>query len=232
MKNLTFVLPFFFISFVFSSCNSKEENDQTYEAIATVLVTGNNPLFELDNKSVLYCATAVTADTSNAISSGDRVLLYYTLGDTTIVPTKVYYPITLKGYTKVTIKNFVTVQADSSDSYGNASLMGLNLVGISKNYLNAVFYSYLSISGKNTFELVRMKKYENNTTQDTIPKIYFELRHNTDNLNTNYYYLRSFSFVLSPLSAEFPLATKFNINLKLVTGNTQSSLDMVYVPDK
>lgn len=233
MKNLILALPLVLIAIGFSSCNSKDESSvQIYQSIATVLINGNNPLFQLDDKSVLYCTTAVTEDTSNIITAGDRVFLYYTLGDTTIVPTHVYYPITLKGYTKVTIKDFVTVQPDSADVYANGSLMSINMVGISKNYLNAVFCAYLSISGKNTYELVRMKKYENNKTQDPVPQIYFELRHNTDNLNTNYYFLKAFSFELSPLYEEFPLATKFNINLKFITGSHQSFLDMVYVPEK
>jgi hypothetical protein len=232
MRNFILTLSFGLFVFCTSSClneNSGNSSAQYYETMAKVTQTGSFPSFKTDDGITLYSAVAVSSKISDSIKLGDRLFLQFSYGDTTSI-TANNYPIAINGYGTVTIKDFVTVGVDSTDTYENQQLQGADLFWITKNYFNLVFRTYLSLSAINTYELVRMKGNESNALTDTVPKIYFELRHNTPAVNINYYNIKIFSFDLSPLYKEFPKATKFQLNLKWALEGTHAA-NYVYVPD-
>jgi hypothetical protein len=231
MRNFILTLSFGLFVFCTSSCLNENTGNSiaNYETMVTVTQTGSCPSFKADNGATLYTTVAVSSKISDSIKLGDRLFLQFSYGDTTSI-TANNYPIVINDYGTVTIKKFVTVDADSTDTYDNQQLQGVDLFWITKNYFNLVFRTYLSLSSINTYELVRMKGNESNALTDTVPKIYFELRHNTPAVNINYYNIKIFSFDLSPLYKEFPKATKFDLNLKWVLEGAHS-IDYTYVPD-
>ena len=229
-----FILTLSFVLFVFctSSClkeNTGYSSTQYYETMATVSATGSYPSFKTDYGTTLYCTVAVSSSISDSLKMGDRLFIKFEYGDTSSI-TSNNYPIVINDFGTATIKDFVAVDSDSTDIYENQELEGVDLFWITKNYFNMVFRTYLSLSTTNTYELVRMKGNESNADTATVPRIYFELRHNTPVVNTSYYNIKIFSFYLSPLYKEFPKATKFDLNLKWVLDGTHS-IDYTYVPD-
>jgi len=233
MRNFILTLSFGLFVFCTSSClneNSGNSSTQNYETMVKVTQTGSFPSFKTDDGITLYTTVAVSSKISDSIKLGDRLFLQFSYGDTTSI-TANNYPIVINDYGTVTIKDFVTVGVDSTDTYDNQQLQGADLFWITNNYFNLVFRTYLSLSAINTYELVRMKGNESNAVTDTVPKIFFEIRHNTPAVNTNYYNIKIFSFDLSPLYKEFPKATKFQLNLKWVLEGTHSA-NYIYVPNK
>jgi len=214
------------------SCNDlKESNSVTYfETIASVAMAGDYPSFKTDEGNTLNCSNKIETDTGSVLKVGERIYIYYTLGDTTVHVPKTY-PIELYRFGKAKIKNFVTVKKDSIDSYYNQQIKSIYRFWIGGDYFNMMFYTYSPVTSVNSYELVRMMKNENNTVLDTVPKVSLELRHNTSAISYLSYNLNIFCFDLSPLTTDFPVATKIKINLKWLDVNNGSlTYNFVYVP--
>mgnify|MGYP001343412376 CR=1 FL=1 len=229
MKKLTFILPLIFLMLAtFSSCNLGDESDNTYNylSMATVVSGGYYPFFKTDVGEVLKCSNIVESD--SGFNVGDRYYLSFSIGDSVPSDASVY-PITLNSYVKVKAKNFVTVEKDSVDIYKNKQVGSAYNFFISGNYMNMIFYAYTPLTSRGTFELVRYKKNESNNSQDTIPTIYFELRHNTDETSSSAT-LRLFSYELNPLTSNFPMATKFKIYLTWYSVSGTQTCEFTYIP--
>jgi len=229
MKRLTFIYPLIFLLFVtISSCNweDKTENAYNYALMATVISGGDYPFFRTDVGEILECSNIVENDSS--FNVGDRYYLYFSMVDTVSADAYIF-PITLNSYKKVKTRDFVTVEKDSADIYKNKQLGSSSNFFISGNYMNMIFYAYVPLTSTSTFELIRYKKNESNTALDTMPTISFELRHNTEETSSTPT-LRLFSYELSPLTFEFPMATKFKIDLTWYSVSSTQTYEFTYTP--
>jgi len=235
MKKLTFALFLTILALTVSSCLNKDnDSDVTniYEGMATVTSADEYPSFITDNGYKLDCSNEVSIDTGAVFVVGERVFLSYAFGDTTTHAAKVY-PIVLKSFGKVDVKSYVSLEKGATDIYENQTLYSYTYFWTSGNYFNAVFYAFKPLSSTNSFELVRVKDNETCTAQDTLPTISLELRHNTSTVSDYYYYLQVYSFDLSTLVTEFPLAKRFKIDFSwkdLRNGST--SVDLTFDPHK
>ncbi|MCE5174878.1 MAG: NigD-like C-terminal domain-containing protein [Bacteroidales bacterium] len=229
MKRLTFIFPLIFLMFAtFPSCNLGDESDNTYNYLrmVTVVSGGDYPFFKTDVGEVLKCSNIVEND--SGFNVGDRYYLSFSMVDTVAADAYIF-PITYISSAKVKTRNFVTVEKDSADIYKNKQLGSAYNFFISGNYMNMIFYAYVPLTSKSTFELVRYKKNESNKSQDTIPTIYFELRHNTEETSSSPT-LRLFSYELSPLTSDFPMATKFRIYLIWYSISGTQTCEFIYTP--
>jgi len=192
------------------SCLDMGDEDQTqyYLSWATVSSNDETPDFLADCDWTLN-ASNYFSDT--IFDVGDRAFIRFSFDDTTYNSDDTY-PITLVNYYKATIKDFVTIEADSDDIYEEQDFYTIINIDISKGYLNAAICPYESYSTVNTIELVRFKGDEPGSQAVDTPTVYMELRHNTAAVNTNYYYVKAFCFDLSPLKDEFPDAEAFKIH--------------------
>jgi len=236
MKKWILALPLVVLALISTSC-LKHDNEtpiKFYETMATVISADEYPSFQSDNGTIYNCTNSIKSDTSVPFKNGERFFLRFAFEDTIGHLPKIY-PIVLYNFGKVTIKDFVTIQKDSTDSYASKSLHSIYFIWTSGDYFNAAFRSFVSFSTRNTFELVRVLKNENNLPGNTVPGIYLELRHNTDTINTMYYEsrLKLFSFNLNKLLTEFPAATQFKLHLKWIEGTTgiAKSYDLDYIPN-
>jgi hypothetical protein len=93
-----------------------------------------------------------------------------------------------------------------------------------------VIRTYQVSGDLNTCELVRIKEKETNTQSGTFPTLYFEIRHNALTTYDQYYNLRLFSFDLSPLKTEFPVADSIKINLSWNDASASENYDFIYTP--
>ena len=194
-----------------SSCvNLGDDNNvvRDYMCMVTVTTGGVSPVFQLDEGSLLTSETTQPADT---FVIGERYFIDFLLGDT-INHGVGTYPIRLVGYGKTVIKNMIELPKDSTDKWGNKPITYL-YPSFSGHYFNAFFASYAGISDPNTFEFIRMKVDEHTTPTDTVPNLFFQLRHNVEYVSTGYVFDRYYSFDLSGLSTEFPNARKFKIKV-------------------
>lgn len=226
-------MPLIILVFGVCSCTNLDyEEDQTeyFEEIAVVTSAGYSPSFLTDYGLTLNCSNVLTSDTF--FNSGERVFVQFSYGDTIGHAPKVY-PINLTNSWRVTIKDFVSLEPDSVDLFANTEFQSVYNLWFSGNYFNMIFGTFYATSSPNTCELIRMKESENNTSQDTAPSLFFELRHNVVTVNASRYNVKVYSFDLSPLNEEFPSATLFKINLKWVeAANSRfQSYDFEYEPD-
>lgn len=229
MKKLIFVLPLMALILATISCNNFDDKEETkyYETMGTVLTGGDYPSFRTDNGVLLNCSTIVKTD--SVFTPGERYYLYYTIGDTTTHAPKTY-PIELHSFGRAIVKNFAVIEKDSSDIYYDQPLRNIYNFWISGNYINMMFYPFFPLTSQNSYELVRYKGKENTVGSDAEPVLYFEFRHHTSGIASNYT-LRLVSFDLSPLVSEYPSATKFKI--KLAWRDTQygfQDYEFSYVP--
>ncbi|MCX6309857.1 MAG: hypothetical protein NTY32_13890 [Bacteroidia bacterium] len=211
MKKGILALATAILAFAFTSCydfNNDTSNIKEFISMATVTTGGVNPVFQIDNGPFLTLEKTVPADT---FAVGERYYLYYILGDTVNHPVN-SYPISMYQYGKTTIKNLLVLPKDSTDKWKDQPIRDL-YAWYTGHYLNTFFTSFAGVSTPNTFELVRMKQEETSTATDTVPKLFFEIRHNVEVISSLNSFYRFYSFDLSSLTTEFPLATKFQINL-------------------
>ena len=222
MKYRIFALPLTILVFGICSCMNRDNEDQTeyFETMAVVTSTGFSPSFLTDYGFTLNCSNVLASDT--LFNSGERVFVQFSYGDTIGHAPKVY-PINLTNYWRVTVKDFVSLEPDSVDLFANMELHSVYDFRFSGNYLNMIFRTFYARSFPNACELVRMEERENNTPQDTVPSLYFELRHNVVSVNASICNLEMYSFDLSPLNEEFPSATLFKVNLKWIEAGTSGS---------
>jgi len=218
-----------FLSLV--SCVDTKEEPNYYDVMATLTESEGYPSFQTDNGFILQCDTKLSTSI-DSFKTGNRFYLRYSFGDTTNHVAKTYQ-IKLAKIWYVTVKNFVTVEKDSVDKYGNQPIHFIYSLGMGGNYLNATFNTFTSMSNKDGFELVRMKKYETIYPQDTPPTIYLQLRHNVTSISNYSFNTRIASFDLSSLVAEYPLVKKININLKFMIYpyTTQDSVTFTFEPN-
>jgi hypothetical protein len=212
MKNLKILIVILFTGLTFSSCLDMGNDDdytQYMICMGTVSTGGANPVFQMDEGYFLVPQASVPADT---FTVGERYFLYYSLADTTNHALN-SYPINLSSYSMVTIKNFQVLEKDSTDQWYDQPLPDFTWAWFSGQYFNTVFSTFVSTSTPNTYELVRVMEDESTVSTDTIPELYFELRHNVSTYTTVGVYYHYVSFDLSNLPAEFPNATKFVINI-------------------
>jgi hypothetical protein len=231
MKKWTLVSALIILSFSLTSCFKTEDDSSSYNVMAT-LVTADSydyPSFKVDAEYTLNSTNKITAE-SGFFEEKGRYYLSFTFGDTTNQVLKTY-PIKIKKIWKSTIKDFVTVDQDATDTYKNCGIQALYLASVRNNYVDMIFNTYTSTGTKDDYELVRMKGYEDNNSQDIMPTIYFELRHNVVGIDTTGYNSRIASFDISSLITEFPLATSFNIDLKWYTYGASGQTEYVYSYD-
>jgi len=234
MKKLTYVLFLTILALAGSSClNNDKDSDikNYYEGMATVTSADEYPSFITDNGYTLDCSNKINIDTGAIFVVGERVFLTYSFGDTTTHAPKVY-PIVLSSFGKVDVKSFVTLEKGATDIYKDQTLHSYTYFWTSGNYFNAVFYAFKPLSETSSFELVRVKENETSTAQDTLPTVCMELRHNTSSISDYYYNLQLYSFDLSTLRTEFPLAHKFKIELSWRDlKNGKASVDLSFNPN-
>jgi len=232
MKTWIPTLLLVLLAFSVSSCLKTSEDDSInyYDIIATMTTVDDYPTFQTDDGTTLNCTNKVTPDTAS-FKIGNRFYLRFAFGDSIGHALKTY-PISVSKIWKVDKKDFVSIEKDSSDTYYNQTLQSISNIEISYNYFNMVFNTFGQSGTKDMYELVRIKKAESSTPLDTVPTIFFELRHNVYVINYAFYNTRFASFKLSPLLTEFPLAKKFKLNLKwLVYPNIiQDNYVFTYVP--
>jgi hypothetical protein len=212
MKNLKILIVILLTGLTFSSCldlGNDEDYTQYIISMATVSTGGANPEFQTDEGYYLVPQVSVPADT---FSVGERYFLYYSMADTTDHALNTY-PINLSSYSKVIIKNFQVLEIDSTDQWYDQPLPDFTWAWYSGQYFNTVFSTFVGTSTPNTYELVRIMENENNVSTDTVPELYFELRHNVSSYTSVGVYYHYVSFDLSSLPVEFPKATKFEINI-------------------
>ena len=230
MRNRFFALPLMVLLVSFVSCLDTKEEPIYYDVMATLTEADGFPTFQTDNGYILQCDSKLSTSI-DSFKTGNRFYMRYSFGDTTNHAPKIY-PIKLSKIWYVTVKNFVTVEKDSLDKFGSQPLEFIYSLGIGGKYLNATFNTFTSMSNKDGFELVRIKKDEPTYPQDTPPTIYFQLRHTVASITTFAFNTRIASFDLSPLVTEYPLVNKININLKyqIYPYTTTDSCTFVYEP--
>jgi len=231
MKSWIPTLFLVLLAFSVTSClKTGDDTTSYYDVIATLTTVDDYPTFQTDDGTTLSCTNKVTTDSAN-FKIGTRFYLRYEFSDTIGHALK-NYPIAVAKLWKVDTKDFVSIEKDSTDNYYNQALESVYIIDIGGNYFNMVFNTYGQSGITDTYELVRTKDVESTSPQDTLPTIYFELRHNVNTANSAIYNSRFASFKLSPLLTEFPLAKEFKLNLKwLVYPNTtQNNYVFSYVP--
>lgn len=231
MKKRISVLATALMAFALSSCLNLDDDTEVvrdYLCMVTVSTGGATPVFQMDEGPFLTSETTMPAD---SFVLGERYFINFTLGDTVNHPTNTY-PIRLARYGKTIIKNMIELPKDSTDKWGNKPIAYL-YPSFSGHYFNAFFTSYAGISTPNTFEFIRMKVDEHTTPTDTVPNLYFHLRHNVDVVSTALAYYRFYSFDMSSLSAEFPNATKFKIKISWEDAKVGwTNYTQYYIPDQ
>ncbi len=230
MKKWIFLLALALLPIAFTSCLNLDDGSKfvpEYWWMATVTTGGVNPVLQMDEGFFLTPDKAQPADT---FSIGERYFLYFVMGDTINHPVN-SFPIKLYKYNKVTIKALEVLPKDSIDRWGDLPIEFSNL-SYSGHYCNFVFRSFQGNGTPNTFELIRIKGNENTTPTDTVPKLYFELRHNVAASGSSVLNYRYYSFDLSSLETDFPNAVRFNIIISWSEiGRGIWSSNNYYVPD-
>lgn len=195
----------------FSSClnlGDDTEYVRDWDCMATVTTGGVNPVFQKDEGTFLVPDAAMPADT---FTVGERYYIHFIYGDTTN-HAQGTYSVNLWGYAKTTNKALVVLPVDSTDRWENQPIH-VTKIWYSGHYCNFLFSSFIGLSSPNTFELVRILDNESTTPTDTVPELFLELRHNVKNYSSSYFTYRFYSFDLSSLKTDFPLATKFHIQI-------------------
>lgn len=230
MKKRISVLATALMAIALTSClNFGDENNVVRDYMCTVTVTtgGASPVFQMDEGPFLTSETNMPADT---FVIGERYFIDFLLGDTINHGVGIY-PIRLVRYGKTVIKNMIELPKDSTDKWGDKPI-GYLYPSFSGHYFNAFFESFAGISNPNTFEFIRMKVEEHTTPTDTVPNLFFELRHNVEFVSTGYIYYRFYSFDLSGLSTEFPNARRFKIKVSWDDANVGwTNSTGYYTPD-
>lgn len=231
MKKRISVLATALMAFALSSCMNLGDDTEVvrdYLCMVTVSTGGATPVFQMDEGPFLTSVTTMPAD---SFVIGERYCIDFTLADTINHPVNTY-PIRINRYGKTIIKNMIELPKDSVDKWGNKPIAYL-YPSFSGHYFNAFFTSYAGISSPNTFEFIRMKVDEHTTPTDTVPNLYFHLRHNVEVVSTAMSYYRFYSFDVSSLSEEFPNATKFKIKISWEDANYGwINYTQYYIPDQ
>jgi len=231
MKKRISVLATALMAIAMTSCmnlGNDTEVVRDYMCMVTVTTGGTSPIFQMDEGPILTSETTQPADT---FVIGERYFIDFLLGDT-INHGVGTYPVRLIRYGKTVIKNMIELPKDSTDRWGNKPIAYL-YPSFSGHYFNAFFASYAGISTPNTFEFIRMKVDEHTTPTDTVPNLFFQLRHNVDFVSNGIAYYRFYSFDVSNLSTEFPNAHKFKIKVSWQDANTGwSNYTQYYIPNK
>lgn len=212
MKKWISVLAIALLAFAFASClNLGDDSDyvQDWMCMATVTTGGAHPIFQLDEGTFLAPENTMPADTFEV---GERYFLHFILGDTLNHAANTY-PVNFYRYGKTTVKNMIELPKDSADIWENQPISGL-YAWFSGHYFNTFFISYAGSSTPNTYEFVRIMDDENTTPTDTVPKLYFELRHNVATYASSMSFYRFYSFDLDSLKTDFPNASKYTIQVK------------------
>jgi len=214
-----------------TSCLNTGDDTQVvpeYMCMVTVNTGGTKPIFQMDEGPILSSETVMPIDTFQV---GERYFIDFSMGDTMNHAVETY-PIQLIRYGKTTIKSMIELPKDSTDHWGNKPIAYL-FPSFSGHYFNAFFQSYAGMSEPNTFEFIRMKADENTTPTDTVPYLFFQLRHNVTYITTGLAYYRFFSFDVSSLSTEFPNARKFKIKVSWEDVNAGwTNYTQYYIPNQ
>lgn len=229
MKKWISVLATALMAFALTSCfnlNDGTPNIPEWYCMATVTTGGVNPVFQMDEGFYLTPESAQPADT---FTVGERYYLSFVMGDTINHPVN-NYPVNLYRYGKTSIKTLLVLPKDSTDVWGNMPVIMYDF-WYSGHYCNFFFKSFAGVGTTNTFELIRIKENENTTPTDTVPKLFFELRHNAAANAFGALDYRFYSFDLDSLATDFPNAVKFNIKISWSeTGKGTLSSTNDYIP--
>jgi hypothetical protein len=199
--------------------------------MVNVTAGGIPPILETDEGVVFNPVNLSTSDPSLSFDTGDRLYILFSFYDTTSHPAN-RYSINLEGYLKVQIADFKEVEADSADRFANNPLYNVYRIGITKNYLNVIVDAYLS-DDADQLKLVRYKKNEPSSQVDTMPAIYFEVRHDVESVSLSTYNSEAWSYRLDTLLNEYPQAKSFKLSVTVysLTGG-QKTFDLTYKPDR
>ena len=225
------VLATALLAIAFTSCFKLDDGAEVipeWWCMVTVTTGGVNPVMQMDEGFFLTPDKAQPTDT---FAIGERYYLYFLMGDTTNHPVNTY-PIKLIRYGKTSIKALEVLPKDSTGRWKNMPIV-FSDIWYSGHYCNFYFRSYQGNGTPNTFELIRVKENEQATPTDTVPLLFFELRHNVATTNTYVLYDRFYSFDLSSLKMEFPNAVRFNIKTTWSElGNGTWTTTNLYIPDQ
>jgi len=227
MKNRYKALGVFLLILPLASCSDfwgKDEPDLVYyESMASVQsIKANNVIFK-SNPS-LYFTSQDGFDLDDSIAEGDRVWLYFTLVDS-VSPTM--YNIHIYSYAEVDTRPFYQLEKIASDTILSQTIHQLQKCWISDNYLNVIFYAYVSIPPNSSFELVRDMMRED--TLSAKPKIYLDLRHNAASVSPYWYNLKMMSFDLRPIREQYAGRDTIAVQFSYTLG-TKQHVNFYYLP--
>jgi hypothetical protein len=199
-----------------------------YDVMATVTTAGTHPILQMDNGEYLSCETTMPADT---FTVGERYYVNFSFADTTDHLSGIF-PVLFSAYGKAFIQNYDVLSVGSIDRRYDQPIIGVTWASFSGQYLNMWFWAYLPTLESNAFDLVRIMENESNSPTDTVPELYFDFRHNVESVSSVSYYDYFMSYDLSALSAEFPAAIRYKVNLSWNSvSNSESSLSGYYTPN-
>jgi hypothetical protein len=231
MKKRISILATALLAIALTSCMNLGDDTKVvrdYMCMVTVSTGGASPVFQMDEGPFLSSETTLPTDT---FIVGERYFIDFIFGDT-VNHADNTYPIRVASYGKTTIKSMIELPKDSTDRWGSKPIAYV-YPSFSGHYFNAFFSSYAGISDPNSFEFIRMKVDEHTTPTDTVPSLFFQLRHNADYVSTALIYYRFYSFDLSSLTTDFPNAHKFKIKVSWDDANVGwTSITGNYTPDQ
>jgi hypothetical protein len=195
-----------------SSCiNLNEEETTKYKYnLVTVSQGGVNPKFLVDDSVYLVPNSAMPAD---SFQVGERYYIYYLLGDT-LNHSINQYPISLHQFGKANVQNFKVYDENNDDIWYNSPISEIGSSWFTSNCWNIIFSSFLGVTTPNTYELVRNKFLESTEPTDTVPVLYFELRHNVSSYTLAATRDQLVCFDLDTLTQEYPQAKRFKMYLR------------------
>gem|GEM_PF-599058 len=211
-------LPLSIVLLSLTSCFNDSNNDDSTstlssEWVATAVAVGDYPVFRTDDGYILSCTNKISTDTGVVFTSGVRYYLAYDVTDTTGVSSSKTYQVKLNSYAKMSVKDYVTVEAGATDPYTEYEQDLFDVSGflLTGNYLNTFFRTYAPLTSDNSYELIRLKGEETNTGA-TIPTAKFELRYQSKTLSS-YVHSNFVSFNMSQLITDFPAADTVKLSV-------------------
>lgn len=206
------LIPLLFTSF-FGCKEGTISEPYYYYSMATATQSGFNPLFKLDDSSLVRPINDMPAD---SFIMGQRYFLFFANADTTGM-SPAYKPIMLEYYRKASMYNMEVLHPDSLIGPDPKPILNVQYVWISGRYINIVFETFRNVSDNPQYRLVRILGEEHNELTDLQPEFVFELRQQTELVHSSMRLAHYVSFDVGNLGSEYTHATKIKIKLKYKT---------------